>query len=748
MLKKIIKSVYLAILLNFLLLKSASTEIVKSIEIYGNERIADETIVMFSKIQIGSDLDKNDINNSLRLLYESNFFENVSIKLIQNNLTILVKENPIIENITFEGIKSNTLKEKILENINLKARSSYNEILLKETKSQIVSSLRNLGYYFAEVEIDIIDLDENKIDLTFNINLGEKAKIKKISFIGNKIFKDGKLKSLIASEEYKFWKIISGKKYLNENLISFDTRLLRNFYLNKGYYDVDIKSSYAKLINNDEFEVIFNIDAKNKFYFDNFNLDLPIDFEISNFENLNTTFESLKNKPYSINSVEKILNEIDKIVISEQFESVSANVIENILDNKINLTFKIEENEKYFIKKINIFGNNVTRENVIRNQFYIDEGDPYNEILAKKGINEIKSLNFFKNVESQIIDDEINKTKIINITVEEKPTGEIMAGAGFGTDGEVIEFGVKENNYLGKGLKVKTDLSLGSDKIVGSFDLQNPNINNTDKSANFGIRASEIDRLTAFGYKSKKIGGLIGTKFEYLEDFSLGIEASSFIEDISTSSSASARQKKQEGDYFDTYLGLKFDYDKRNQKFQTNDGFRSFYSIDMPIVSDTNTLTNFYNYKVFSELFENNISSLSISLSSANSLTGDDIKLSERLYIPQKRLRGFVRGKVGPKDGSDYIGGNYYTTLNLSSTLPQVLPNLENINVSGFVDIGNVWGVDDSSLDESNEIRSSIGIGVDWFTVVGPLSFSFAQPITKANTDAEETFRFNLGTTF
>ena len=748
MLKKIIKSLNFTILLYFLFLKSASTEIVKSIEILGNERIADETILMFSKIKIGSDLDKNDINNSLRLLYESNFFENVSIKLIQNNLTILVEENPIIENITFKGIKSNTLKEKIIEDINLKARSSYNEILLKETKSQIISSLRDLGYYFAEVDIDLIDLNDNKIDLTFNINLGEKAKIKKITFIGNKIFKDSKLKSLIASEEYKFWKIISGKKYLNENLINFDTRLLRNFYLNKGYYDVDIKSSYAKLINNDEFEVIFNIDAKNKFYFDNLNLDLPIDFETSNFENLNTTFKSLKNKPYSINSVEKILNEIDKIAISEQFESISANVIENIVDDKINLTFKIDENEKYFIKKINIFGNNITRENVIRNQFYIDEGDPYNDILAKKSINEIKSLNFFNNVESQIIDDDINKTKIINITVEEKPTGEIMAGAGFGTDGEVIEFGIKENNYLGKGLKVETNLSVGSDKIVGNFDLRNPNINNTDKSANFGIRASEIDRLTAFGYKSKKIGGLIGTKFEYLENFSLGVEASSFIEDISTSSSASARQKKQEGDYFDTYVGLKFDYDKRNQKFQTSDGFRSFYSIDMPIISDTNTLTNFYNYKVYSELYENNISSLSFSLSSANSLTGDDIKLSERLYIPQKRLRGFVKGKVGPKDGSDYIGGNYYTTLNLSSTLPQVLPNLENISVSSFVDIGNVWGVDDSSLDESSKLRSSIGIGVDYFTIVGPLSFTFAHPITKADTDAEETFRFNLGTTF
>ena len=223
--------------------------------------------------------------------------------------------------------------------------------MLKETKSQIISSLRNLGYYFAEVEIDLIDLDDNKVDLIFNINLGDKAKIKKITFIGNKIFKDSKLKNLIVSEEYKFWKVISGKKYLNENLIKFDTRLLRNFYLNKGYYDVNIKSSYAKLINDDEFEIVFNIDAKNKFYFGDLNLDLPVDFKTSNFENLNKTFENLKNETYSINSVEKIIDQIDKISINEQYESIAANVIENIVDNKINLTFKIEETEKYFIKK-------------------------------------------------------------------------------------------------------------------------------------------------------------------------------------------------------------------------------------------------------------------------------------------------------------------------------------------------------------------------------------------------------------
>ena len=748
MLKSTMKSLLIIFFSYFVSSSLVFAEVLKKIEISGNDRIADDTIIMFSKVELGKNLNKSDINKILKSLYDSNFFEDVSLKFDQNKLQIFVKENPIIESIKFEGVKSNTLKDKILENVKLKARSSYSETLLKESRSQMIFALRNQGYYFSDIEIQLVNLEDNKIDLIFNINLGQKAKIKKITFVGNKIFKDSKLKSLIASEEYKFWKFISGKKYLNENLINFDERLLKNFYLNKGYYDVVINSSYAKLLNNDEFEIIYNIDAKNKFYFGNLNLDLPVDFETSNFEKLDKLFLNLKNKPYSINSVEKILDEIDKITISEQYESITANVLENIIENKINLTFKIDQTEKYFIKKINIFGNNITRENVIRNQFYVDEGDPYNEILTKKTINEIKSLNFFKSVNSEVVNDDINKTKIINITVEEKPTGEIMAGAGFGTDGEIIEFGIKENNYLGKGLSVESNLSVGSDSVTGSFNVLNPNIYNTDKSINFGLRAIELDRLSTFGYKSKKIGGLVGTKFEYLEDFSFGIETSSFIEDISIDSSASDRQKKQAGNYFDTYLGLKFDYDKRNQKFQTNDGFRSFYSIDLPVVSDNNTLTNFYNYKLYSELYENNISSLSLTLSAANSITGDDIKLSERLYIPQKKLRGFARGKVGPKDGSDYIGGNYYTTLNLSSSLPTVLPNVQNIDITTFVDIGNVWGVDDSTLDESSKIRSSIGIGLDWFTVVGPLSFSLAQPISKASTDTIENFRFNLGTTF
>ncbi len=748
MLKNYIK-ILLTLFLFFISITSSFAEVVKKIEINGNERISNETILLFSQVNINDDLKSSDLNNILKKLYDTNFFQNITVNLENKILTILVEESPIIENITYKGIKSKALKEKVTKNLKLLPRSSYNKILLNEDKNNLKISLKDSGYYFSKIDLQLIELTNKKVDLIFDIDLGPKAKIKKITFIGDKKFKDGKLRSLIVSEEYKFWKIISGKKYLNENLINLDNRLLKNHYLNNGYYDVEINSSFAKLLNNnDEFELIFNIDAKNKFFFGDLSILLPTDFEKENFTELKNLFAKIKDEPYSINIVEKILNKIESISINEQYQSIKSTVSENILSNKINLTFKIEETEKFIVERINIVGNNITRENVIRNQLYIDEGDTYNEILKNKSINEIKSLNFFKNVNSEVINGKDDSSKIINISVEEKPTGEISAGAGFGTSGESLEFAVRENNYLGKGLSVDTRLSLSSERISGKFFINNPNYRNSDKQVNFGLQALQNDKLSNFGYKSSKYGSIIGTKFEYLEDLNLGLETSAYIERIETDSTASARQKTQDGNYFDNYLNLSFDYDKRNQKYKTTDGFRSIYKLNLPIISENNTLINTYNYKVFSELFEENISSLALSLSAANSITGDNIKLSERLYVPQRKLRGFVNGKIGPKDGDDHIGGNYYALMNLSTTIPQILTNAQNIEVISFIDMANLWGVDDNILDDGNKLRSSIGLGIDWFTPIGPLNFSFAHPITKASTDKTETFRFNLGTTF
>ena len=371
---------------------------------YRQCEISSETIKSFSSIKINDDIDENTINASLKSLYESNFFKNVNIKFKQNTLIIEVVENPIIQNLNLDGVKSQRIRDNIFNNLNLKPRGSFFEKNLIKDINLIKSLSKDLGYYFAKVDATKEILDDNKVNITFKVDLGEKAKINKISFIGDKIYKDSKLRSVIVSEEYKFWKFISGKKYLNEKLNKLDLRLLKNFYLNKGYYNVDINSSFAKMISENEFELIFNINSNEKIYFDNLELNLPADYDKENFQSLEKLFSKVKGLPYSINIIQEILDEIDLITINEQYESIKASVNENITSNKINIVFTIEDTEKLMVEKINIFGNNVTNENVVRNQLLIDEGDPYNEILSNRSINNIKGLNFFKSVKKDVVE--------------------------------------------------------------------------------------------------------------------------------------------------------------------------------------------------------------------------------------------------------------------------------------------------------------------------------------------------------
>ena len=742
------KKIFFLVIIFFSISSISFSEIVKEIKVEGNERVSDQSIEMFSNIKIGDDVDQDELNQILKNVYDSKFFKNVKVTLKDNILTIIVDESSLVEGVTIKGPKSKTLIDDLKKNLKVKSRTSYNEILFLEDKKNITETLKQKGYFFSKVDVMIEELSDNKINLIYNVEIGDKAKIRKISFVGDKIFKDRKLRSVIVSEEYKFWKFISGKKFLNQNLIDLDERLLKNFYLNKGFYNVKINSSFAKMLNDTEFELIYNIVPNNRFFFNKITLELPIDFDQTNFKDLNKLFKKLNGEKYSLFVIEKILKEIDKIILDEEYKTLKTEVDENIIDNKINLTFSINEDKKFIVERINIYGNNITRENVIRNQLLIDEGDEFNSILASKSINNIQSLNIFKSVDSKIIDNE-NNSKTIDITIEEKATGEIMAGAGFGTDGSSLSFAVKENNYLGRGIKLVSELSVSEETIKGQFNVKNPNFKNSDKSIDFNIQSLETDKLTDSGYKTNKTGFGFGTSFEYQDDVFIGLGQDSYYEKIETNSSASTRQRSQAGNYWDTFFNLNLNYDKRNQKYRTTDGFVSSYSVNLPIISENNSLTNAYIFTIYDELYEDNVTKFSFFAKAASSLTNDNIKLSERIYLPGSRLRGFVSGGVGPKDGNDFIGGNYATSVNIQTSIPQLLPNVQNMDVSMFLDAGNVWGVDyDSSLNDTNKIRSSIGIGIDWFTLIGPLSASFTHPISKVNTDKTETFKFNLGTTF
>ena len=733
----------------FFIFTLAKAENIKKIEVNGNDRISNNTILMFSNVSVGDKLNAIDTNTILKNLYETNFFKDIEINLDNNILKINVTEFPIVQNVSIEGIKSKKIKDQILDNIYFKERSSYNKIFLNDDKLNLNNILKNNGYYFSDIQISIENIENNKVNINYIFDLGKKSKIRKITFLGDKKVKDKKLKRVILTEEYKFWKFISGRKYLNETLIAYDKNLLKNFYLNKGFYNVQINSSFSKLIEDNEFELIYNIDAGQKIYFNNFVLNLPDDFDKNNYEEINELFRDLKGKYYSLYNVEKLLNKIETITINEQYESIDAKIDEEVILDKINITFNIEEAPKSYISKINILGNNVTDETVIRNQVVIDEGDPFNQILYTKSLNNIRSLNFFRTVKGEILEENQNNTKSINIIIEEKPTGEIFAGAGTGTNGTTVAFGIRENNYLGKGILLDTNANISTDSVKGKFLIENSNYKNSDKSVNLSVEALEFDRLSGQGYKSSKTGFSAGSKFEYYDDLFFGISIDNFAEKVTVNDNASSRQKKNAGNFFDSFLGFNFIYDKRNQKFDTTDGFFSNYNLVLPLYSETGTLKNSYNFKIFSELYENNVSTASLLLSTTTSVNDEDIKLSERLFIPGNRLRGFESGKIGPKDGSDFIGGNYLTALNLTTSIPKLLENSQTVDFVAFFDAGNIWGIDyDDTINDNSKIRTSIGLGLNWMTPIGPLSFSYAEPITKTSNDIIEKFRFNLGTSF
>jgi len=737
------------ILFIFLTFSSHSKNYEKII-INGNERISHETILVFSEISDDQSLDEDSINVILKKLFSTGFFENVSIKLDNNNLIIDVVENPIIQEVFISGIKRSKTVDDLYDLLSLKNRSSFNLTLANQDELNIVNFLKEKGFYFASVTSSIEDIGNKKVNLRYNITEGKKAKISKISFIGDKKFKDNILRSIIISEEYKFWKIISGKKFLNESIIKFDTRLLENFYKNKGYYNAEIESSFANYLGNNEFELIYSIHSNDKYYFNDLTLKLPIDFEDSNFTDLKFLFQELNGEHYSLNSINKILKKIDNIVLNEQFEFLESTVDEEIFDNKINLTFNVKVSDiKSYVEKINIYGNNITREDVIRNNLIVDEGDAFNELLQTKGINRIKSLNFFKDVKSEINIGSDDTKKIINITVEEKPTGEITAGAGLGTGGGTFGFSVKENNFLGKGVSFGSDLTIGTNSIKGSIAVENPNYKGSEKSVNFSAENSSTDNLKDYGYKSNKTGFSIGTGHEYYDNLFIRTGISMFVEKLDTDTTASINIKNQDGSYFDTLFNYTLDYDMRNQRFRPSDGFRSKFSQRIQLLSKSYTMISTYDYNFYHDIFDENIASFKLYTSTANTLTNKNVRLSERLYLPASKLRGFESGKVGPKDGTDYVGGNYLAAVNMAISLPQILPTIESTNFSIFFDAANIWGVDYSdSLADGSKIRSSIGLAIDFLTPVGPLNIVLSEIISKDTTDVSESFRFNLGTTF
>ena len=739
------------VIVSFLLMSLVRAETLQKFEISGNKRISDQTIIIFSELKINEEITKSKLDKVIKKLYQSNFFRNINLSFENQTLFLKVEENPIIENLEITGIKKQSLVEFIKGRLQLAEMKSFDQGLLSADINLIYNILKTNGYYFADITSSkSLDDELNTIDLKIDVELGEKAKIKKIVFLGEKVFKEKRLKEVIVSEEHKFWKFISKNVYINQELINLDKRLLSNYFRNNGYFKVKIENSFVEFDKNSNFNLIFNITPGKKYFFNDFSLNLPINYDAKLFKKITKKFSKLKGDKYSLLKINDLIDDINDIALSKQYEFINASIVEKINGDKIDFDINISESDKFYIEKINIKGNFNTLEEVVRNNLIVDEGDPFNEILFNKSVNNIQSLGIFKKVETEIVDGSNQSFKEIDINVEERPTGEISLTAGFGTTGETIGAGIKENNFLGKGIKLNTNLELTADSIKGQFIYAKPNFNYSDNTLFTSIKSSTTDLLTNSGYKTSEIGFSLGTKFEQFQNIFLSPEIDFLVEDLETSDKASNVLKKQEGSYRDLYFNYSINQDLRDKKFRTESGYVTTFSQELPLVSDNSELANAFiitNYKKLSSTSDM-VGKVSFFGKTITGLS-DDVRISKRLNVPASRLRGFQRGKVGPVENNDYIGGNYVSSLNFSATLPNLVQGLDNLDVGVFLDAANLWGVDyDSSIDDKSTLRSSTGVALNLMTPIGPLSFSFANALSKAATDKTETFRFNLGTQF
>ena len=732
----------------FLIFLNVSAEVIQKLEIKGNDRIGAETIKVYGEINIGEDYSSFDIDKILKNLYKTNFFKDIKISLSNGVLNITVEEYAMINFIDIQGEESNKIKKKVLETLKLQPKQSFIENNLSQDINTIKKIYASIGFNFTDVEAKLERFENNRINLIYFLDKGKKTNIAKINFIGDKKVKDKRLRDIIVSEEKKFWKFLSKNTFLSYNNIELDKRLLINYFKSIGYYDVQVLSDNAEISKKNLTNLTYTINAGTRYRVNKISTNVSEVLDKKLFFPLQENFTKVIGKYYSPFRVKELLDELDTLIANNDLQFIEHSVNEILENDSIEIKINIYEGKKELVEKINIIGNTVTDESVIRAEFLLDEGDPFNNLKLDQSIAKLKSRNLFGEIKNKIIEGSTKDQKIIEIEVEEKPTGEISAGAGVGTNGGSFAFNISENNWLGKGIGIATNVEVSAESFTGGLSITDPNYNYSGNSLTYFIENTSNDKPTS-GYKNNIISTGLGTSFEQYKDVYLSPRLTLSYDDLKVDNSASKSMQKQKG----TFTDLSFDYgvtvDNRDRAYAPTDGYISSFNQGVPIYADSPYIKNSYAFSKYKTITANAIGTFKIYGSAINGLSNEDVRISKRVNLNNKRLRGFKSGQVGPKDGQDYIGGNYAMATNFEVALPNFLPESTKTDVGFFLDFGNVWNVDyDPSIDDSNKIRSSTGINTSWLSPVGPMTFVFSRNLSKASTDVTEGFNFRLGTSF
>ncbi len=728
--------------------------VIREIVVEGSARVEPETIRSYLLVREGDTFDPLRVDRSLKSLFATGLFADVAISRNRDTLVVNVVENPVINRIAFEGNKRIKDEELAVE-ISLKPRLIYTRTKVQSDVNRLQDIYRREGRFAVTVEPKIIQLEQNRIDLVYEINEGALAKVQNIRFIGNNDFDDGDLRDVIRTVETRWYRFLSSDDTYDPDRLTFDRELLRHHYLNNGYADFNVLSAVAEMTpDRQNFFITFTVEEGERYRFGEISTNVNLkDMEP---ESIDGVINIEKGGWYDAEQVDVAVSSLVDAVgaLGYAFVEVRPKPKRDTENHVIDITFDIADGPRIFVERINIIGNSRTLDEVIRREFRLVEGDAFNTSKISDTFKRINDLDFFKNVEISNSPGSAPDKSVVSVAVEEKSTGALSFGVGYSTDsGPLLDIGIKERNLLGKGQSLNLNGVLAGNSSSIKLSFTEPYFLNREVSAGFDVFHSTLDMQDSSSFSSSQTGLSLRAGYPITELLSQSWRYTIKSSDISdVQDTASDFIKEQAGSSLHSEIGHILFYDKRNSKTSPTDGYFVRMNNDLAgLGGDSKYLKNRLAAASYHQLAKGWILSVSGSVGVVTGL-GEDVSVLDRFSLGGSSLRGFAVGGVGPRDKTslDSLGGEYIYNGGLDLEVPLGLPPEMGISGKLFTDFGSLTGVNPSSSNiyEDSNVRTSAGAGISWISPIGPISLEYGIPIMKEDYDKLESFRISFGTRF
>ena len=729
---------------------------IREIRINGAQRVEPATVLTYLGVRVGQEASSETLNQALKNLYGTGLFADVAMKQDRGVLFVDVIENPIVNQIAFEG-NSKIKDDELQAEISLRPRQVFTKTQVQNDVARVYEIYRRSGRFAANVDPKIIKLDQNRVDLVFEIDEGGITKIKGIRFVGNEAFSDSALRAELATKENRWYRFLSEDDRYDPDRIEYDKDLLRRFYLKEGYADFQVVSANAELAKDqEEFYLTFTVDEGPRYRVGS----IAIDSELRGFDgnDLRDQVTFVPGQWYNANEIQNTVDQMSDALGDRQYAFVDINpkMNRNLAEDTIDVTFNIGESPRVFIERIDIHGNVRTVDKVIRREMLLVEGDPFNRSKLARSEQRLRDLGFFENVQVSTSQGSAPDKVVVDIGVTEQSTGELSVGAGFSTnDGPLADLRIRERNLLGKGQDLLFATTIAGNRTQFDASFTEPYFLNRDLSA--GVDAFHItqDLQDESSFDQRRTGGAVRMGYPLSENWRQSWRyrlENNEITDVDADASRFIRD--QEGKRTTSAVSQRITYDARDSKLFPTEGLHSWVDAEVAgLGGDAEYISGKLGSQYFIPIYKKSV--IFDVLGEVGGITawGDgDVEINERFYLGGSTLRGFERGGVGPRDAAtdDSLGGNFFYRGSAELKFPIGLP--EELGVAGhaFTDVGSLWDIDETGVgifDESS-LRASAGVGLSWRSPLGPIRIDVAQPYLDEDFDKDELFRFSFGTRF